>query len=98
MGQGSSCTVCFPEQNDMEAFHGKFSAPQWQYFVTILHCDANKTLLGMLRQVSIVVTISGISRFLISTAWSEEQLTVVRYRLFRQQAQRSKRRGRKFPI
>lgn len=59
-------------RNYLETFHGHFSAPQWKYFVTVLmgmlHCDGTKTLSGMLREVAIAVTISGLSRFLVSPA------------------------------
>jgi hypothetical protein len=61
-------------RNDLEAFRSIFSIPQWKYFETILmgllHCDGSKTLSGILRQVAVVVTMSGLSRFLISPAWS----------------------------
>jgi hypothetical protein len=61
-------------RNCLEAFRSKFSALQWKFFETILmgllHCDGSKTLSGMLRQVAVVVTMSGLSRFLISPAWS----------------------------
>ncbi len=59
-------------RNYLEAFQPKFSAPQWKYFMTVLmgllHCDSSKTLSGILRQVAVVVTMSGLSRFLISPA------------------------------
>ena len=61
-------------RNYLEAFHSKFSAPQWKYFVTVLmgllHCNGSKTLSGILREVAVRVTMSGLSRFLISPAWS----------------------------
>lgn len=101
-------------RNYLEAFHPMFSAPQWKYFVTVLmgllHCDGSKTLSGMLRQVAVVVTMSGLSRFLISPAWSVAELERVRYQQFqtqvqpqilqahqRQKAQRLRRRGRPQP-
>ena len=103
-------TLC----NYLEAFHPKFSAPQWKYFVTVLmgllHCDGNKTLSGLLRQVAVVVTMSGLSRFLVSPAWSVAALEQVRYREFQAQVQplvvqahrnqksrRARRRGRPQP-
>jgi len=65
-------------RNYVEAFRSKFSAPQWKYFVTILmgllHQDGAKTLSGLLREVAVVVTMSGLSRFLISSAWSVTSL------------------------
>lgn len=78
-------------RNYLEAFRRKFSAPQWKYFVTVLmgllHCDGSKTLSGMLRQVAVWVTISGLSRFLISPAWSITDVEQVRYQQFANQVQ-----------
>jgi Transposase DDE domain len=48
----------------------------------MLHCDGTKTLSGMLREVAIAVTISGLSRFLVSPAWSVTVLDQVRYQQF----------------
>lgn len=101
-------------RNYLEAFHGKFSAPQWKYFVTVLmgllYCNGNKTLSGMLREVAVMVTMSGLSRFLISPAWNVAVLDQVRYQQFtrevspivaqlhlQQKAQRVRRRGRPSP-
>jgi len=101
-------------RNYLEAFHGQFSAPQWKYFVTVLmgllHCNGNKTLSGILREVAVVVTMSGLSRFLVSPAWSVTALDKVRYQQFarevspivfqvhqRQKAKRVRRRGRPAP-
>jgi len=103
-------TLC----NYLAAFRSKFSAPQWKYFETILmgllHCEGSKTLSGMLRQVAVVVTMSGLCRFLVSPAWSVAALEQVRYRQFQAQVQplvqqahsdqkyrRVKRRGRPQP-
>ena len=100
-------------RNYMEAFRSKFSAPQWKYFVTILmgllHQDGSKTLSGLLREVAVVVTMSGLSRFLISPAWSVMSLEQV-HKQFQaqvlprivkahqnQKAKRAKRRGRPKP-
>ncbi len=75
-------------RNYLEAFGSKFSAPQWKYFVTVLmgllHCDGSKTLSGILRQVAVVVTMSGHSRLLISSAWSVVALEQVRYQQSRE--------------
>lgn len=88
-----------------------FSLPQWKCFVTVLvgllHCDAAHTLSGILRHVAISATVSGLSRFLRSTAWSVEALTVARQKRFNAQiavevaeehahvsAQRPRRAGR----
>ncbi len=61
----------------------------WKYFVTVLvgllHCDAAHTLSGLLRQVAIAMSVSGLSRFLKSLAWSTETLTVVRQERFNAQ-------------
>lgn len=101
-------------RNYLEAFRSQFSAPQWKYFETVLmgllHCDGNKTLSGVLRQVAVVVTMSGLSRFLISPAWSVTALEQVRYQQFQAQVQplvvqshrnqksrRTRRRGRPQP-
>ena len=101
-------------RNYLEAFRGKLNAAQWKYFVTVLmglvHCEGSKTLSGMLRKVAVAVTISGLSRFLISPAWSVAELEKVRYQQFVQQVQpmvaqahseqkakRERRRGRPRP-
>jgi hypothetical protein len=61
-------------RNYLEAFHPKFNAPQWKYFVTVLmglpHREGSKALSGILRQVAVVVTMSGLSRFMVRPAWS----------------------------
>ena len=66
-----------------------FSVPQWKYFVTVLvgllHCDAAHTLSGLLRQAAIAMSVSGLSRFLKSPAWSAEALMVVRQERFNAQ-------------
>jgi len=68
------------------ALLGVFSLPQCKYFVTVLlgllHCDAAHTLSGLLRQVAIRVTVSGLSRFLKSCAWSVDALTAARQERF----------------
>ncbi len=78
-------------RNYLEAFQPKFRAKQWMYFVTVLmgllHCDGSKTLSGMLRQVAVMVSVSGLSRFLISPAWSVAGLEEVRYRQYQAQVQ-----------
>jgi hypothetical protein len=72
--------------NYLQAFRVVFSAPQWKYFVTVLmgliHCQASRTLSGMLREVAVLVTVGGLSRFLISPAWSIEDVTQARYAFF----------------
>jgi hypothetical protein len=73
-------------RNYLQAFRAVFSVPQWKYFVTVLmgliHCQATRTLSGMLREVAILVTVGGLSRFLISPAWSVEVVTKARYAFF----------------
>lgn len=63
-----------------------FSLPQWKYLVTVLlgllHCDETHTLSGMLRQVAISVTVSGLSRFLKHAPWSIAELTAARQARF----------------
>lgn len=100
--------------NYLEAFRGIFSVPQWKYFVTVLmgmiHCQASRTLSGMLRGVAVCVTVGGLSRFLISPAWAIDELARVRYAFFcvevtplvasahtEQRLQQPKRRGRPSP-
>jgi hypothetical protein len=101
-------------RNYLATFRDVFSQPQWKYFVTVLmgmiHCQASRTLSGMLRQVSVLVTVSGLSRFLISPAWSIDDLAKARYAFFclevtpivieahaAQRLQRPKKKGRPVP-
>lgn len=98
-------------RNYLQGFRMVFSIPQWKYFVTVLmgmiHCQASRTLSGMLREVAVWVTVGGLSRFLISPAWSVEELAAARYQCFRvevaplvaeahaqQRSQRPKQKGR----
>lgn len=73
-------------RNYLLEFRGIFSTPQWKYFVTVLmgfiHCQASRTLCGMLREIAVLVTVSGLSRFLVSPAWSVEKLAEARYASF----------------
>lgn len=97
--------------NFLEGFRDIFSAPQWKYFVTVLmgmiHCQASRTLSGMLREVAGWMTVGGVSRFLISPAWSVEGLAKARSAYFcaevapliaeahaQQRSQRRKQQGR----
>jgi hypothetical protein len=70
-------------RNDLRAFHDVFSAPQWKYLETVLmgmiRCQASGTLSGLLREVAVLVTVSGLSRFLISPTWTSDELARVRY-------------------
>lgn len=55
-------------RNYLRTFQPIFGIPQWKYFVTVLmgliHCQASRTLSGLLREVAVVVSVSGLSRFL----------------------------------
>jgi hypothetical protein len=101
-------------RNYLSAFRRVFGPPQWKYFVTVLmgliHCQASRTLSGLLREVAVWVTLSGLSRFLCSSAWSVADLAQARYEHFcaeiaslvvtthaLQRAQRPKRKGRPTP-
>lgn len=89
-----------------------FNRPQWKYFVTVLlglmRCDETRTLSGLLRQVAVQGTLSGMSRFLQRAPWSVEALTGKRRAHFRalvatevaqahavQRAQQPRKRGRR---
>ena len=84
---------------------------QWKYFVTVqmglVHCQASRTLSGLLRSVATWVTVWQLSRFLVSPRWTTSGLADERYRVFamevqplviaaheEQRQQRVKRRGR----
>jgi hypothetical protein len=101
-------------RNYLKAFQPVFGIPQWKYFVTVLmgliHCQASRTLSGLLREVSVLVTVSGLSRFLISPAWDCDELAKARYAFFcaevapivvqahaTQQSEQPKRKGRPSP-
>jgi hypothetical protein len=101
-------------RNYLQAFQAEFSVPQWKYYVTVLmgliHCQASRTLSGILREIAVGVTVGGLSRFLVSPAWSLEQVTQARYAFFCAEvqpmvaqahatlrAQQPKRKGRPTP-
>jgi len=73
-------------RNYLMAFRGIFNAPQWKYFETVLmgmiHCQASRTLSGLLRGVATWMSVSGLSRFLISPAWTLDELSRARYAFF----------------
>jgi hypothetical protein len=73
----------------LRLFSGKFSLPQWKYFVTVLpglvHCDERHTLSALLRHVAVNVTIFGPCFFLRTAPWSVDDLTAVRQAHFYQQ-------------
>jgi hypothetical protein len=73
-------------RNYLANFREALRPCQWQYFETVLlgliHCQANRTLSGLLRSVAGLVTVWDLSRFLVSPRWSAAQLAQVRYRVF----------------
>jgi len=75
--------------NYLGAFRDVFGLPQWKYFETVLmgmiQCQASRTLSGLLREVASWVTISGLSRFLISPTWTSAELARARYAFFREE-------------
>ena len=93
------------------AFRTCFSKPQHRYFeivlVALLLCQEAKTLTGLLRQVAVQVTLSGLSRFLAKAPWSTTEVArtwrqrfdrqvapLVAAEQARQRATQPKRRGR----
>lgn len=95
----------------LTALQGAMRPSQWKYFVTVqmglVHCQASRTLSGLLRSVATWVTVWQLSRFLVSPRWTTEKLAEERYRVFAaevqpmvvtahaaQRRQRVKRRGR----
>jgi hypothetical protein len=74
-------------RNYLMVFRETFSVPQWKYFETVLmgmiHCQASRTLSGLLRGVATWVTLSGLSRFLISPGWRLDEFAHTRYAFFR---------------
>ncbi len=98
-------------RNYLAGFRDVIRPAQWMYFETVLmgliHCQASRTLSGMLRSVAVLVTVWDLSRFLVSPRWSTTRLAEVRYRIFctevqplvttahaAQRSTRSKRQGR----
>ena len=78
-------------RNYLSAFKGAISPFQWTYFVTVLmgmiHCQASRTLSGLLRSVATWVTVWQLSRFLVSPRWKTERLAEVRYQVFTAEVQ-----------
>src|ERR671933_1295954 len=60
------------------AFRTCFSKPQHRYFeivlLALLLCQEAKMLSGLLRQVAVQVTLSGLSRFLATAPWSTAEV------------------------
>jgi len=73
-------------RNYLSAFQDVLRPAQWTYFETVLmgliHCQASRTLSGMLRTVAVLVSVWDLSRFLVSPRWSAARLAEVRYRVF----------------
>jgi len=73
-------------RNYLGAFRDVLRPAQWTYFETVLmgliHCQASRTLSGMLRTVAVLVSVWDLSRFLVSPRWSAARLAEVRYRVF----------------
>jgi hypothetical protein len=73
-------------RNYLGAFRDVIRPAQWRYFETVLmgfiHCQASRTLSGMLRAVATLVTVWQLSRFLVSPRWSTTRLAEARYRVF----------------
>ena len=78
-------------RNYLGAFRGVLRPAQWTYFETVLmgliHCQASRTLSGLLRTVAALVSVWDLSRFLVSPRWSAARLAEVRYRVFRAEVQ-----------
>lgn len=73
-------------RNYLANFREVIRPAQWRYFETVLmgliHCQASRTLSGMLRAVAALVTVWQLSRFLVSPRWSTTRLAEARYRVF----------------
>ncbi len=78
-------------RNYLGAFRETVHPAQWRYLETVLmgliHCQASRTLSGMLRSVAVLVTVWQLSRFLVSPRWSTTHLAEVRYRVFAAEVQ-----------
>jgi hypothetical protein len=78
-------------RNYLGAFRETIHPAQWRYFETVLmgliHCQASRTLSGLLRTVAVLVSVWDLSRFLVSPRWSTVRLAEVRYRVFRTEVQ-----------
>ena len=98
-------------RNYLGNFREVIRPAQWKYFETVLmgliHCQASRTLSGILRAVATGVMVWNLSRFLVSPRWSTSQLAAARYQVFcaevyplvaanheAQRMKRSRRRGR----
>jgi hypothetical protein len=75
----------------LTALQGAMRPSQWKYFVTVqmglVHCQASRTLSGLLRSVATWVTVWQLSRFLVSPRWTTEKLAEERYRVYTAEVQ-----------
>ncbi len=73
-------------RNYLRTFQDVLRPAQWRYFETVLmgliHCQASRTLSGLLRTVAVLVTVWDLSRFLVSPWWCAARFAEVRYRVF----------------
>jgi hypothetical protein len=73
-------------RNYLANFRAVIRPAQWRYFETVLmgliHCQASRTLSGMLRPLAVFVTVWQLSRFLVSPRWSTLKLAQARYTSF----------------
>jgi hypothetical protein len=73
-------------RNYLANFREVIHPAQWRYFETVLmgliHCQASRTLSGMLRALAVLVSVWDLSRFLVSPRWSTARLAEARYRFF----------------
>jgi hypothetical protein len=73
-------------RNYLAALRETVRPAQWRYLETVLmgmiHCQAARTLSGMLRGLAVLVSVGQLSRFLISPRWSTTHLAEARYRVF----------------
>ena len=73
-------------RNYLANFREVIRPAQWRYFETVLmgliHCQASRTLSGMLRVLAATITVWQLSRFLVSPRWSTRSLAQARYASF----------------
>jgi hypothetical protein len=98
-------------RNYLANFRDVIRPAQWRYFETVLmgfmHCQASRTLSGMLRTLAVLVRVWQLSRFLVSPRWSTLKLAEARSPCFctdleplvaaaheQQRVTRPKKRGR----
>ena len=73
-------------RNYLTALEDAIRPSQWKYFETVqmglVHCEASRTLSGLLRSVATWVTVCQLSRFLVSPRWTTNGLAAARYHVF----------------